>query len=515
MLMITWFNTSRASRGRRWTVRLAGAAAALATLALAPAALANGWSLQTVPNDPFSTGNFLDGVSCSSTINCFAVGGEKSGGNSRFLVEHYNGSWSVQGFAGPGGTLFSQLNGVSCPSSTFCMAVGTYGPDAGGEQPLVFTYDGQSWSQRTVPLNAGASAYLSGVSCTSSLFCMAVGGAPGGSAAEWSWNGSTFTEQPRLGIAPAEFTSVSCLSTAFCEAVGWTSVQFTRGVVQPFAANYNGRTWNGPGVPIPDSSSNSLLTGVACPSTADCQAVGFFFANGGEHSFGESYNGASWSLRSTPPSGSASAFPNQGTDSCGGASFCWAVGAYNLGSVNQQILGDFWNGSSWQFAVLPNPSGSSPALSAVSCPTGNVCEAVGSYTNTSGQLEPLAERYSFTILVGCCIGLTPHHFALQVAGVEKRGATVTAVLKKPKALGLLVQKRQKGGLIIVGLVPLGSHPAGTSTIHWNLHVAGRSLGKGTYEVSLRSVIGDILSPATPPGEITLTVKANRHVTVGK
>jgi hypothetical protein len=145
-----------------------------------------------------------------------------------------------------------------------------------------------------------------------------------------------------------------------------------------------------------------------------------------------------------------------------------------------------------------------------------VCEAVGQFTNTSGQLEPLAEQYQvITIPRGCCRLFTPHHFALTVSGFENQGATITAELKKPKALELLVERKHQRRLIIVGLVPLGSHPAGTSRIHWNLHVADRSLGKGTYEVSLRSVVDGILSPPTPPGEIALTVNNNGHVKVGK
>jgi len=149
----------------------------------------------------------------------------------------------------------------------------------------------------------------------------------------------------------------------------------------------------------------------------------------------------------------------------------------------------------------------------MSCPTANDCEAVG-FTNTSGRLAPFAEQYFFTIPVGCCLTLTPHHFALKVSRLEKHGATITAQLKKPKVLVLLVQTVRHRRSIIVGTVPFGSHPAGISHIHWNLHVNGKLLGKGTYQISLRAVIASILSPPTPPGEITLTVKPNGHINIG-
>ncbi|MGN6872784.1 MAG: hypothetical protein ACTHMY_30710 [Solirubrobacteraceae bacterium] len=515
--MITLLYQRRTAPGRGSRVAFVGVMVALVAAVLAPAALASGWSLQTVPNEPFTTGNFLDGVSCSATNNCFAVGGEKSGGQPSFLVQHYNGSnWAVQTFAGPAGVTFSQLTGVSCPTNSFCMAVGSYSPAAGARVPLVFTFNGSSWQQQSVPLGSSSTtASLNDVSCWSNTFCMLVGQFDSaGLTAAWSWNGSSFTLRRTGGFFPADLTSVSCTSQTFCAAVGFTGVQFTRGIVDPFAIFYNGSSWSGPAVPIPNNSPNSLLTGVSCPTATDCQAVGQF-AGSGEHTFGERYDGSSWTLQSTPPTGGTNAaFGNQGAASCAELYFCWAIGAYNLGT-NQQLLGDFWNGSSWQFATLPNPGGPSPFLNAVSCATSNLCEAVGSYTDTSGQLEPLAEQYHvITIPPGCCRQFAPRHFALRISRLDKRGVTITAELKQPKVLELLVQRERTGRLIIVGLVPLGSHPAGTSHIHWSLRVDGKLLRQGRYEVSLRSVIGGILSPPTPPGEIALAVKANGHVSVG-
>jgi len=486
----------------------------VAALTLVPAAFANGWSLQTVPAGPSTTSNSLNGVSCSSVSNCFAVGDEKSGGQFSALIEHYNGtSWAVQGFAGPPGQSF--LEGVSCPTSSFCMAVGQDSPTGGGQVPLVFTFNGSAWAQQTVPLVSG-SAVLSGVSCTSSTFCMAVGQfTSAGQIAAWSWNGSAFTLQHTgSGFFPADFTSVSCTSRTFCAAVGYSGVQFTSGIVDPFAEFFNGSSWNGPAVPIPSNSRNSLLTGVSCASTSDCQAVGFLSSTNGSHAFGESYNGIGWSEQSAPPILTTAVFGGQGADACATASFCWAVGEYDIGGpVNPQVLGDFWNGSSWQFAVLPSPAGANPGLESVSCPTSKDCEAVGN-TDTGGQPAPFAEQYTGSVLSGCCIKFTPHHFALSVSGLEKHGATITAALKKPKTLVLFVQTVRHGRAIIVGIVPLGNHPAGTSHIHWNLRVNGKLLRQGRYEVSLRSVIGSILSPHAPPGEIALAVKANGHVSVG-
>ncbi len=61
---------------------------------------------------------------------------------------------------------------------------------------------------------------------------------------------------------------------------------------------------------------------------------------------------------------------------------------------------------------------------------------------------------------------------------------------------------------MVGLVPLGSQPAGRSRIPWDLSVNGQLLPEGSYEVSLHSLTEDVLSPPTPPGARTLIVLAN-------
>jgi len=230
----------------------------------------------------------------------------------------------VQGFAGPPGP--SSLLGVSCPSSSFCMAVGNYSPSGAGQLPLVFTYNGSTWTQQTVPLASGTAA-LDGVSCTSSTFCMTVGEFTSADRiAAWSWNGSSFTVQHTgSGFFPADLTSVSCTSSTFCAAVGYSGLLGNASIVEPFAELYNGSSWSGPAVPIPASSHNSLLTGVSCLTTSDCQAVGFYFDSlNGSHTFAESWGGSSWSERPAPPTPTA-LFPNQGGPvSCPTTSSCWA-----------------------------------------------------------------------------------------------------------------------------------------------------------------------------------------------
>jgi len=106
----------------------------------------------------------------------------------------------------------------------------------------------------------------------------------------------------------------------------------------------------------------------------------------------------------------------------------------------------------------------------------------------------------------------PQSFALRVHGLEVNGATMTTVLRKPGTLVLQVLRvARRNGLVLVGLVRLGSHPGGRSQIHWDLRVHGRLLREGRYEVTLCTVLDGVLSAPANPGTRTLLVLADGKV----
>ena len=68
------------------------------------------------------------------------------------------------------------LTGVSCTSASFCMAVGDYVNSGGHLQTLTEAWNGKSWSLVSpANTNSNQSQRVTGVSCTSASFCMAVG----------------------------------------------------------------------------------------------------------------------------------------------------------------------------------------------------------------------------------------------------------------------------------------------------------------------------------------------------
>jgi hypothetical protein len=187
------------------------------------------WTQQTVTLPAGGTAGKLLDVSCTSTTACTAVGHYDATANPRrTLVYRWNGtSWSVQSSANPASHTGSELQGVSCTSSTNCVAVGNYTDSLSVQHALSETWNGALWSLKTVADPASATdPILYDVSCwTSPSFgCEGVGGYNGATNIEpyaANYNGTTWSLQsvPKAaGINDAVLAGVSCPTT--CQAVG-------------------------------------------------------------------------------------------------------------------------------------------------------------------------------------------------------------------------------------------------------------------------------------------------------
>jgi hypothetical protein len=136
------------------------------------------WSIVSSPSKKTSTSalnNGFSGVSCASSSLCTAVGGYvNSSGTVLTLAESWNGTkWSIVSSPNKA-TSNNDLQGVSCTSSSSCTAVGNYGSSSTPTQALIESWNGTKWSTVTSP-NEGTGDYLYGVSCVSSSSCTAVG----------------------------------------------------------------------------------------------------------------------------------------------------------------------------------------------------------------------------------------------------------------------------------------------------------------------------------------------------
>jgi hypothetical protein len=302
--------------------------------------------------------------------------------------------WSVTPSPNPTTSSQSHLSGVSCPSTTFCIAVGeyTYGPD----HTLVEQWNGTRWTIVSSPNPKEfqhTPSWLSGVSCPSTTSCFAVGSYQPSSDREVTliehWNGRSWSimASPTPGdgtpFQSGGLAGVSCPSTSSCFAVGSFE---GRGLIE----HWNGSVWTiMNGVPTPPNG-HAPLDAVYCPSPRSCFAVGSSSVEYADFTSGlvEHWNGrGGWSIMAGDPS--PGRFDDLSGVSCPSPKSCFAVGASSYV--------EHWNGhGGWTFMTGPNPSATA-GLAAVSCATTMSCVAIG-----AGAGYTLAEQWdgrgSWTIM---------------------------------------------------------------------------------------------------------------------
>jgi hypothetical protein len=259
---------------------------------------------------------------------------------------HYNGvTWTADGDL----NVFHYFLSVSCACASFCAAV-----DSGGS---MWSYTGTGWLG--LPPEPGH-PYLNSVSCPQgSSFCLAVDNA-GSYFVTPDAETEVLPEGVTTASGPTEILSVSCATSAFCVTA------------DPLgnAVTYSGDSWG-----APKSADDNALNSVSCPTATFCAAVD----DAGEVVM---FDGSSWSAPA-PVSGTPAPVTASPTTSAGGfssgvicpsTSECVAVGAG--GSAGGPGLIEVSSDGGNTFNVEPVPMGT-PRLNGVTCFDTSHCMAVG------------------------------------------------------------------------------------------------------------------------------------------
>ena len=249
------------------------------------------WRIEHAAKPAGSKDTGLTSVSCTSRTTCTAVGyfDQASSRPVYPLVERWNGShWSVSRTPlqdiPPHGSV---LNGVSCTSSAACTAVGYTSDAIGNALPLVERWNGSQWSGQPAAIQplGGRGGQLIGVSCTSTTACTAVGDLRNGLAENWNgmtWSVKAANNNFMVDYGAGALNAVSCTSPTACAAVGSA---FFEGLGDSALEEF----WNGVAWSFQrDNSLLSSLSGVSCTSVTNCVAVG----DGVER-----WNGKTWSIQ--------------------------------------------------------------------------------------------------------------------------------------------------------------------------------------------------------------------------
>ncbi len=203
--------------------------------------------------------------------------------------------------------------------------------------------------------------------------------------------------------------------------------------------------WTAAQPPLPgdaDSTSNSAINDVSCPSATSCLATGYYtdtsgvqqgmlltWSDGAWTAAGkapytetlscvttslcvavdgpdiETWSSGTWTITSVPaPADNGSDPIDLESVSCVSASFCVAAGSYTDTSGSTKGLLETLSDGAWTVEQTPLPADaaanpnvlfrSGPLTNLVACPSASFCVAVGNYTDTSGSTEGLLETWS-------------------------------------------------------------------------------------------------------------------------
>ena len=313
------------------------------------------WSLTSTPPIPAAAGGGLFSVTCINGPDCWAVGAvlgvAGDGSPTGSLTEHWDGtSWSIVPSPTPAGVVGVLLQGVSCTSTANCWAVG-FGTDQNGQNVNSVTehWNGTSWSLVPSAVTGQSFDQLDNVHCLSTSDCWAVGnagpvqqnpnflpifpGAVGDQGLIEHWDGATWSvvasaNEPSPG--GGYLNGLTCVDATDCWASGATTdaTGMAAGVLME---HWDGSGWSLVPTAIPESTTGSILSSISCTSASECWAVGSsgsFGGGGGSgfrpSSFIENWNGSSWSIDPSP-NVTALSFLNSVT--CLRETGCWAVGS--------------------------------------------------------------------------------------------------------------------------------------------------------------------------------------------
>jgi hypothetical protein len=373
------------------------------------------WGLRSIPNPPGPNPRPL-AVSCNSPDACTAVGTMAS---ESAWAWHWDGAkWTSEGgLPYPIGAQASKLNGVACTATMSCTAVGQYKNSSGVWRAFAMRWDGSTWSAQTTPSVASGDVTLSSVSCTAVNACTAVGSYVSGSKQEplaLRWTGaSEWTQQALPSVKGSGLLKgVSCASATACQAVGFSGE--SEAAWQPLAAAWNGSSWSIQTSPSPENMPSSALTSVSCTAANACTAVGYDInPSAREGSLAMRWNGSAWTIQASPQADGTWGY-RLNSVTCLSASLCTAAGADGV-APNYSTLALRWNGTNWAEQPTPDPGGATTyGLYGVSCTLSTSCMAVGWQQNGS-EYASITEELQ---------GGTPRVTPLSVTGVAKNQATL-------------------------------------------------------------------------------------------
>jgi hypothetical protein len=193
---------------------------------------------------------------------------------------------------------------------------------------------------------------------------------------------------------------IACRGTS-CVA-GGSYFRKPAGELPMIAAESAGRWGPGTKIKLPTNArptiGSAVIASISCPAATSCVAVGNYLTTTTMAGLITTGHAATWSAATTPilPSGAAAVPDAYLTGvSCTSPGSCVAVGGYTNSGQNEEPMAVTRAGGHWRRAVAimaPANADANPAahFTAVSCPKAGDCVAVGTYTTKALDDEVMA-----------------------------------------------------------------------------------------------------------------------------
>jgi hypothetical protein len=262
-----------------------------------------------VVSSPHIAGS-LSGIAAIARNNIWAVGENDTSNRQETLIEHWNGrAWKIvasPNFAPSGNTLVA----ISAVAASDIWAVGTTtgASSTSGYQPLIEHWNGRQWSISNSPALAGRLFSVAAIGPNDAWAVGSYSGPHGIQTLIEHWNGThwSIVSSPNLS-AINELNSVVKISANDVWAAGDStnsstpSAEFT-----PLIEHWNGTKWSVVNSVLQGTSA--LLTAMAAVSANNIVVVGVYRTGhdpqGPYFTLVEQWNGAQWSVVSSPSPGS-------------------------------------------------------------------------------------------------------------------------------------------------------------------------------------------------------------------
>jgi hypothetical protein len=374
------------------------------------------------PADVALVNSGLPTVSCVLATDCLGIEGSATQSGQQqptpTRVARWNGSsWKRLSVALPKGTTAVDLDGVSCRAAKSCLVVGDYYTSpafSGTSRVLALAYNGTSLKPTpAVPLPKGTTdGALSGVSCVTTRYCVALGVADGNTAAFGpfgsvtiieTWNGAKWTlhtiAAPTGHTTMAVPSVVSCATSAFCVLAGDAySLTANSSTVKPYVVSWNGKKLTAMKTATVGASKDGVVaTGVSCATASNCAVTGVDVGpitntNATDSTaFTQIWNGKTWQLAKVTWPKAVKSSVTTGV-SCYAAHSCEAVGEVAANaemSPSDAAAVSFGSTAGKVQAVPAPPKGNSNAFSSLSCLPGGSCVAIGGTGKTTAKSPAL------------------------------------------------------------------------------------------------------------------------------